>query len=63
MTNGLFGEGIYLNKISLFCFLGEMVEYDDPATLMIKERSHFGELVKEYWSRSTNASSLTLDFP
>ncbi|CAA6665913.1 unnamed protein product [Spirodela intermedia] len=42
---------------------GEMVEYDNPAELMVKAGSHFGELVKEYWSRTTNASNLTLDSP
>ncbi|KAA8522477.1 hypothetical protein F0562_013162 [Nyssa sinensis] len=34
---------------------GKLVEYDEPMKLMNKEGSLFQQLVKEYWSRSTNA--------
>ncbi|XP_078431659.1 multidrug resistance-associated protein 14 isoform X2 [Wolffia australiana] len=40
---------------------GEMVEYDSPSELMMKEGCHFSELVKEYWSRTSQASHLTSD--
>ncbi|KAK9927051.1 hypothetical protein M0R45_024256 [Rubus argutus] len=33
---------------------GKLVEYDEPTKLMNNERSLFGQLVKEYWSRSAN---------
>jgi hypothetical protein len=33
---------------------GKLAEYDVPLNLMNKEGSLFGQLVKEYWSRSTN---------
>ncbi|GAB4834510.1 hypothetical protein Ancab_032767 [Ancistrocladus abbreviatus] len=39
----------------LYC-TGKIVEYDDPRKLMTEERSLFGQLVREYWSRTTNAS-------
>ncbi|GAB4834512.1 Multidrug resistance-associated protein 7 [Ancistrocladus abbreviatus] len=35
---------------------GKIVEYDDPRKLMKEERSLFGQLVREYWSHTTNAS-------
>ncbi|BFG31867.1 hypothetical protein CerSpe_181410 [Prunus speciosa] len=35
---------------------GKLVEYDEPMKLMNNEGSLFGQLVKEYWSRSANAS-------
>ncbi|KAL5747608.1 hypothetical protein ACOSQ2_024905 [Xanthoceras sorbifolium] len=35
---------------------GEMVEYDDPAKLVSKEGSLFGQLVKDYLSHTTNSS-------
>nr|XP_011463945.1 PREDICTED: ABC transporter C family member 10-like isoform X2 [Fragaria vesca subsp. vesca] len=35
---------------------GKVVEYDEPIKLMNNEGSLFGKLVKEYWSRSANAS-------
>ncbi|GAB4834505.1 hypothetical protein Ancab_032762, partial [Ancistrocladus abbreviatus] len=35
---------------------GKMMEYDDPRKLMTEERSLFGQLVREYWSHTTNAS-------
>ncbi|XP_062026018.1 ABC transporter C family member 10-like [Rosa rugosa] len=34
---------------------GLLVEYDEPTKLMNNEGSLFGQLVKEYWSRSANA--------
>ncbi|XP_050230621.2 uncharacterized protein LOC126679597 [Mercurialis annua] len=36
---------------------GKLAEYDEPLKLMSKEGSLFGQLVKEYWSRTTNCSS------
>ncbi|WCJ36773.1 ABC transporter C family member 10 [Euphorbia peplus] len=36
---------------------GKIVEYDDPMTLMKKEGSLFGLLVKEYWSQYESAES------
>ncbi|PRQ17504.1 putative xenobiotic-transporting ATPase [Rosa chinensis] len=33
---------------------GKLVEYDEPTKLMNNEGSLFGQLVKEYWSRSAN---------
>jgi len=33
------------------------VEYDEPAKLMKKEGSLFGQLVKEYWSHIHSAES------
>ncbi|KAJ6415090.1 hypothetical protein OIU84_003983 [Salix udensis] len=33
---------------------GKLAEYDEPLNLMNKEGSLFGQLVMEYWSRSTN---------
>lgn len=35
---------------------GKLVEYDEPMKLMQRERSLFAELVKEYWSNTTNSS-------
>ncbi|XP_062027591.1 ABC transporter C family member 10-like [Rosa rugosa] len=35
---------------------GKVVEYDEPIKLMNNEGSLFGQLVKEYWSRSAKAS-------
>ncbi|CAK9185095.1 unnamed protein product [Ilex paraguariensis] len=37
---------------------GKLVEYDEPMTLMKKESSLFGQLVKEYWSHSQSAETL-----
>lgn len=34
---------------------GKLVEYDEPMKLMQTEGSLFGELVREYWSHTTNA--------
>ncbi|KAK6925931.1 ABC transporter-like, ATP-binding domain [Dillenia turbinata] len=34
---------------------GKLVEYDKPMTLMSREGSLFGQLVKEYWSHSQSA--------
>ncbi|XP_030549691.1 ABC transporter C family member 10-like isoform X2 [Rhodamnia argentea] len=38
---------------------GRLAEYDDPMKLVGKEDSLFGQLYKEYWSRTSNAS----DYP
>ncbi|KAK3227977.1 hypothetical protein Dsin_007839 [Dipteronia sinensis] len=35
---------------------GKLVEYDKPTKLINKDGSLFGQLVKEYWSHSTNSS-------
>ncbi|XP_062026017.1 ABC transporter C family member 10-like [Rosa rugosa] len=40
---------------------GKVVEYDEPMKLMNNEGSLFGQLVKEYWSRSANASMQSED--
>lgn len=34
---------------------GKLLEYDEPMTLMKREGSLFGKLVKEYWSHSQSA--------
>ncbi|KAK4742371.1 hypothetical protein SAY87_000372 [Trapa incisa] len=36
---------------------GRVVEYDEPVMLMDREDSLFGQLCKEYWSRTANASN------
>ncbi|XP_056173981.1 ABC transporter C family member 10-like [Syzygium oleosum] len=36
---------------------GRLVEYDEPKKLVGKEDSLFGQLYKEYWSRTSNASN------
>ncbi|KAK4747902.1 hypothetical protein SAY87_014488 [Trapa incisa] len=36
---------------------GRLVEYDEPMKLMNREDFLFGQLCKEYWSRTANASS------
>lgn len=36
---------------------GQVVEYDEPMTLMKREDSLFAKLVKEYWSHSQSADS------
>ncbi|KAI9086573.1 hypothetical protein K1719_031434 [Acacia pycnantha] len=36
---------------------GKLVEYDEPMTLMKREDSLFGQLVKEYWSHLQSAES------
>ncbi|KAK4803103.1 hypothetical protein SAY86_001306 [Trapa natans] len=36
---------------------GRLVEYDEPMKLLNREDSLFGQLCKEYWSRTANASS------
>ena len=38
------------------------MEYDEPMKLMNKEESLFGQLVKEYWSHSANASMYSGDW-
>ncbi|XP_059662249.1 ABC transporter C family member 10-like [Cornus florida] len=40
---------------------GKLVEYDEPMKLMNKEGSLFGQLVKEYWSHTGNASERSED--
>ncbi|KAL0015940.1 hypothetical protein SO802_003009 [Lithocarpus litseifolius] len=40
---------------------GKIEEYDEPMKLMNKEESLFGQLVKEYWSHSANASMYSED--
>ncbi|GLT53827.1 hypothetical protein SLA2020_270700 [Shorea laevis] len=40
---------------------GKIVEYAEPSKLMNNDASLFGQLVKEYWSRSSNASILSED--
>lgn len=43
---------------SWFCyaqFSGRIAEYDEPSTLIKREGSLFGQLVKEYWSHSPSA--------
>ncbi|KAL6349327.1 hypothetical protein AAG906_033983 [Vitis piasezkii] len=40
---------------------GKLVEYDEPMKL-IKEGSLFGQLVKEYWSRSSNGGNTSEDW-
>eukprot|EP00261_Vitis_vinifera_P014118 XP_003631374.1 PREDICTED: ABC transporter C family member 10 [Vitis vinifera] len=40
---------------------GKLVEYDEPMKL-IKEGSLFGQLVKEYWSRSSNGRNTSEDW-
>ncbi|GLT78147.1 hypothetical protein SLA2020_496930 [Shorea laevis] len=37
---------------------GMVMEYDEPFTLMKKEGSLFGQLVKEYWSRCANSAEI-----
>lgn len=39
------------------CITGRLVEYDEPMKLINREDSLFGQLYKEYWSRTANASS------
>ncbi|KAK9276061.1 hypothetical protein L1049_005592 [Liquidambar formosana] len=41
---------------------GKLAEYDEPLKLMNKEGSMFGQLVKDYWSRTANASSHSEDW-
>ncbi|EEF51291.1 multidrug resistance-associated protein 1, 3 (mrp1, 3), abc-transoprter, putative [Ricinus communis] len=41
---------------------GKVAEYDEPLKLMNKEGSLFRQLVKEYWSRTTNRSSYSEDW-
>ncbi|PKI48627.1 hypothetical protein CRG98_030992 [Punica granatum] len=36
---------------------GKLVEYDEPMKLINKEGSLFGQLYKEYWFRTANASN------
>jgi hypothetical protein len=45
--------GVHFAKFTL---TGKVVEYDEPMKLMNNEVSFFGQLVKEYWSRSASAS-------
>ncbi|RVX04078.1 ABC transporter C family member 8 [Vitis vinifera] len=41
---------------------GKLVEYDVPMKLIKKEGSLFGQLVTEYWSRSSNGSNASGDW-
>ncbi|KAK3429402.1 hypothetical protein EUGRSUZ_E00827 [Eucalyptus grandis] len=41
---------------------GRLVEYDEPMKLVGKEDSLFGQLYKEYWSRTSNASDYSENF-
>ncbi|KAL3738263.1 hypothetical protein ACJRO7_019744 [Eucalyptus globulus] len=41
---------------------GRLVEYDEPMKLVGKEDSLFGQLYKEYWSRTSNASNYSENF-
>ncbi|RVW43239.1 ABC transporter C family member 10 [Vitis vinifera] len=41
---------------------GKLVEYDEPMKLIKEEGSLFGQLVKEYWSRSSNGSNASGDW-
>ncbi|KAI3422990.1 uncharacterized protein J3R85_011519 [Psidium guajava] len=41
---------------------GRLVEYDEPMKLVGKEDSLFGQLYKEYWSRTSNASNCSENF-
>uniref|UniRef100_F6HUR1 ABC-type xenobiotic transporter n=1 Tax=Vitis vinifera TaxID=29760 RepID=F6HUR1_VITVI len=41
---------------------GKLVEYDEPMKLIKKEGSLFGQLVKEYWSRSSNGGNTSEDW-
>ena len=42
--------------------VGKLVEYDEPMKLIKNEGSLFGQLVKEYWSRSSNGSNASGDW-
>lgn len=57
MLNGL---RIYMGNDRDAFFLrmtGQLVEYDEPMKLINREDSLFGQLCKEYWSRTANASN------
>ncbi|XP_030470126.2 ABC transporter C family member 10-like [Syzygium oleosum] len=41
---------------------GRLVEYDEPMKLVGNEDSLFGQLYKEYWSRTSNASNYSENF-
>ncbi|KAF8014473.1 hypothetical protein BT93_H0322 [Corymbia citriodora subsp. variegata] len=41
---------------------GRLVEYDDPMKLVGKDDSLFGQLYKEYWSRTSNVSNYSENF-
>ncbi|KAI6707125.1 hypothetical protein NL676_010087 [Syzygium grande] len=41
---------------------GRLVEYDEPMKLVGKEDSLFGQLYKEYWSRTSNVSNYSENF-
>ncbi|RVX04073.1 ABC transporter C family member 10 [Vitis vinifera] len=41
---------------------GKLVEYDEPMKLIKNEGSLFGQLVKEYWSRSSNGGNTSEDW-
>ena len=45
-----------------FASVGKLVEYDVPMKLIKKEGSLFGQLVTEYWSRSSNGSNASGDW-
>ena len=47
---------------SAFASVGKLVEYDVPMKLIKKEGSLFGQLVTEYWSRSSNGSNASGDW-
>jgi hypothetical protein len=42
---------VYIDNLT-----GKIVEFDEPSKLMNNDASLFGQLVKEYWSRSSNAT-------
>jgi hypothetical protein len=48
---------VYINHLTR-----KIVEYDEPSKLMNKDASLFGQLVKEYWSRSSNATIRSEDY-
>ncbi|OMO85156.1 hypothetical protein COLO4_21734 [Corchorus olitorius] len=41
---------------------GKLIEYDEPSKLMNKEGSLFGQLVQEYWSRSSQDDAYSEDW-
>ena len=47
---------------SAFASVGKLVEYDEPMKLIKEEGSLFGQLVKEYWSHSSNGSNTSGDW-
>ncbi|XVF10473.1 hypothetical protein REPUB_Repub07fG0186100 [Reevesia pubescens] len=41
---------------------GKLIEYDEPSKLMNQDGTLFGQLVKEYWSRSSHADTYSQDW-